>query len=752
MGTRLTRTQSQEQTIIINSKLIKIMKTTKKTKQAINYGLVVLMILFNSLGNPLAATAQMPTPPTKPSAPESPSAPEAPPAPKAPEAPSVSSKEPEPTPASTPKPKKDKVDQEAVVSENSSSQNPSSPSTNNSESQKSSDIATGDATANASATTIAGSNTNTSPVSDTLAPSIANSGNGEESVNTNSVAKSDNTQSVQVNKADVANGVALGTSTGKNNNSQNLGDSSTKTGNANTVATIITNANTNINGVTANEFNVVDDYTGDILLDPANACTGCGADGAAVLVNSNNGANSDNSNEMSNSTNSNNFASNDAVVGNEIILTAETGGNKANENTGGEVSIQTGDASVIANVASFLNNNILGKVVVNTVNIFGNLVGDIVASNSSSCSDCGQTQNLAMSNNDNGAMADTANSYDSSDNSLVYQQNNAVIDNQVDIKTATGNNDVSKNTGGESSVSTGDSNVSANVVNVANQNVAGDWWIVLVNQAGQWIGTIVGSPDSRMAGSQGTEFRVNDSAQVEVSNSNNGAYSTNTNQVNSDTSSNQVQTNQADLVNNIQINASTGGNEASKNTGGSSKIETGDVNVMVNLINFINNNIVGSGKVNITLVNVFGSWIGDFVPQGQTKQVKVPDMDQDTHENTQAIGGLVQERQIAAETQTSEQTETSKTQLTSSTQETGTQIGRQAVVTRQLQTRFLSYQNQVASTTTSSVDEENVLGIKEADQTQTSTKRQVRITWPAFVSSLLGVTYLALKSRGLLAA
>ncbi len=37
------------------------------------------------------------------------------------------------------------------------------------------------------------------------------------------------------------------------------------------------------------------------------------------------------------------------------------------------------------------------------------------------------------------------------------------------------------------------------------------------------------------------------------------------------------------------------------------------------MINFVNNNISGVGKLFVVLVNVFGSWTGDFVPPGVNK-------------------------------------------------------------------------------------------------------------------------------------
>jgi hypothetical protein len=151
--------------------------------------------------------------------------------------------------------------------------------------------------------------------------------------------------------------------------------------------------------------------------------------------------------------------------------------------------------------------------------------------------------------------------------------------------------------------------------------------LVIVNQAGKWIGKIVGSPDgANMAGSAGTEFEVDPitgevtAVGANTSNSGNGDNTTNTASNNTTNNSTTTQSNDAKIQNNLNLTANTGGNATNFNTGGNSNIKTGDVNVIANLVNFVNNNITGGGKLVVTVVNVFGSWIGDFVAPGQQKQ------------------------------------------------------------------------------------------------------------------------------------
>lgn len=164
---------------------------------------------------------------------------------------------------------------------------------------------------------------------------------------------------------------------------------------------------------------------------------------------------------------------------------------------------------------------------------------------------------------------------------------------------------------------------------------------MLVNNAGQWFGKIIGAdPGATYAGSSGTEFVLDDAGNViAITNDGNGAGSTNTTTADTSTTNTTTQTNTASLTNNISIDANTGGNDLKGNTGGSNTVTTGDANVILNVLNFVNNNFSG-GQVVFTLVNVFGSWIGNVItPSAQNQPTAPTSPEAVSGPDSPAIGG-----------------------------------------------------------------------------------------------------------------
>ena len=266
------------------------------------------------------------------------------------------------------------------------------------------------------------------------------------------------------------------------------------------------------------------------------------------------------------------------------------------------------------------------------VNIFGDLVGDIIFPEEL------LAYGVTAANIGNGADSTNTAIIDQTTNNTTVQTNTANIQNNLNLAATTGNNSTSKNTGGNSSIETGDASINAQVLNIANSNISGgSWWLVIVNEAGRWIGKLFGGDGGNYAGSQGTEFTVNEAGEITAVNSGNGAGSTNNANITQETNNTTVQTNTANITNNLDLSANTGGNSASRNTGGDSSIETGDASIIANLVNFVNNNITGGGKLFVTVINVFGSWVGDFLPPGFSKP-EVPEALAD--ESPDGVGGL----------------------------------------------------------------------------------------------------------------
>jgi len=594
--------------------------------------------LYGILGDVSASELEAPSAPSAPRAPsapdapdepKAPSAPEAPDAPEAPEAPEPPSAPSDPTPTPTPEINPDSNGSETGGNTRETSSSPSS--NTNDTGGVSKDGQTGDTTiktGDASNTGIIVTNANNNVLSNncpscgSASISAENSENGSNSTNSTSAKVVDNKTTNQTNAAIITNTLNQGTTTGGNSASKNVGNSSITTGDANTSGTVISAVNTNVDGVAVAEFNVVDDHIGDIVIDFAAGCIyGCGSDSVSS-INSGNGAGSSN-NANSTQTNSEaTFQNNDATLLTDMTLTSDSGRNEADKNTAGDSTITTGDANVSANVLNFANNNLSGEVYYATVNIYGNLVGDIILPEEALSGCCG-IDSATAANTGNGAnSSNNANTSNLISDSTV-QANTANIQNNINVEAETGENTTEKNTNGTSSVETGDANVLVQAVNIVNSNIksSATWWLVIINEGGRWIGRILGAPEGvNYAGSEGTEFIVDENGEVTAVNSGNGADSKNNTSASQSESTTTTQTNSATIVNNINLSANTGGNSASKNTGGDSKIVTGDATIIANIVNFVNNNIVAGGRLFVTVVNVFGSWIGDFVGPGYSKE------------------------------------------------------------------------------------------------------------------------------------
>ncbi len=135
----------------------------------------------------------------------------------------------------------------------------------------------------------------------------------------------------------------------------------------------------------------------------------------------------------------------------------------------------------------------------------------------------------------------------------VDNSNQANISNNINLSNNTGDNSTSDNTG-SGSVETGDVNSQTEVTNSDINSNAVD------------------------------ASNINTSSYIEASNSNTGSNSTNTATATSDTSVNVSAENNANITNDVTVDANTGNNNANRNTGDAT-IRTGDIDVYAQVTN-----------------------------------------------------------------------------------------------------------------------------------------------------------------------
>lgn len=568
---------------------------------------------------------------------------------------------------------------------------------------------------------------------------ISNNNNGSGS-NNDATVNSDNSNNTQItNDANLGNNLNLNSVTGSNEASKNVGDSEIITGDANVYATVINS--TNGTGLGLAEFNIIDNHNGDIILtlpDGAYLST-CGLCNPSDvnLQNTGNGADSqNNANANFNNTNTTTI-DNDSDVINNLYLNANSGDNAADKNVG-DSSIETGDANVAASLLNLLNTTLSGGVAF-VVNIFGDLVGDIIFPDTVSESASAQSQpQTSLSNVANGTESNNSTTLNSTNNNTTNINNNAGIFNNLIVDASTGDNLTSSNTGGNNSIESGDIEVNTEVLNVANVTSVGDGgeplWLILVNDMGTWTGKIIGSISGQNYAGNGFIFSTTPTGEITALNSENGAESTNNANINA-TNSNELNIkNNANLTNNLYIDANTGGNSASKNTGGNSEITTGDVNIAASIINFVNTVIIGRPLM-VGIINVFGSWTGNAVPPGYEPEA-----------SQGAIGGTDQQVTL---TNTSSSTNNSGS---SSSQSSNSILSGQLSTSGQSQ---VSGPIAIFSNNTNNSEEENnqeggsnqPLVFGESDDSNSTSARQLAMM--ATIPSLLGALLVLrkLKSR-----
>lgn len=249
-------------------------------------------------------------------------------------------------------------------------------------------------------------------------------------------------------------------------------DGSITTGDAYAAANVFNIANTNItdSNYLIVSFNNFGDYAGDIVLPSANIFNSLfSAQGAPLDTTVTTG--------------------NDATIDNTLDATAETGGN-----TGADGStLSTGDATTDTSVHNVVNTNLFGgSDLLLVLRVHGDWSGDVF----------GLPEGLAWTETDQGIVL-----YNTGDSNIggtsvsetsIAQNNTASILNDVSVFALTGENKV----GAGGTIETGNAYAAANVTNVANTNILGQNWALLIFDIfGDWSGNLAfGQPDLWVGG------------------------------------------------------------------------------------------------------------------------------------------------------------------------------------------------------------------------------------------------------------
>ncbi len=252
------------------------------------------------------------------------------------------------------------------------------------------------------------------------------SGNGSGSENEIEVERETETTVVQTNTAKIENKIEAEANTGGNEAEDNTGgDVTIDTGNATTTVAVSNQVNTNIADID---------------------CPTCPGDIDAKI--SGNGSDSENEIEIEHENETEIYQTNKADIENDIGAESETGDNEVEDNTGGTITVETGNAQTSIMVSNMANANVAKA---------GN----------------GNNQGTASAwILGNGSDSENEIELELEKSVLIVQENKADIENDIEAESETGDNEVEDNTGGDITVDTGDATTNVEVDNLVNFNWA----------------------------------------------------------------------------------------------------------------------------------------------------------------------------------------------------------------------------------------------------------------------------------------
>lgn len=407
-----------------------------------------------------------------------------------------------------------------------------------------------------------GSPTNNEPSTDTSAdsPAVDSTINGTGPSSNNQIDQNTDTNSNTAinNGTKITNGVNSDATSGNAGVTQNTKGGNAQTGNASADATIVNSVHSTVgnganSGVANFTIDLYGDVHGDIVIGPDTMGTN------TVSKNTN--------------INSNTNVNNSDSITNNVALNATSGDATVKGNTVAG-SAQSGDAKAVVNLLNLVNTVIAAnQSFVGTINIHGNLNGDILMSpefipqllGSNADSKVEQNYNMPLSTNIN---------------------DDQTIVNNVDLNATSGTATVKDNTSA-GTASTGDAQTSLQVLNLTGHEVvAENSVLVFVNVKGKWIGMILDAPGATAAAFGSGVIANNITA----------ASSTNVN-------------NKAAITNNINVTAVSGDANVESNTSGGDA-KTGNASASANIANISNSKFTLSGWFAVLYINIDGDWTG----------------------------------------------------------------------------------------------------------------------------------------------
>jgi hypothetical protein len=351
-------------------------------------------------------------------------------------------------------------------------------------------------------------------------------------------------------------------------------------GDALTMATIINmlQSSSNVLGDNVAMFsaNINGDVNGDFIFDPSATISNTGS-GSQNGINNNLQINVNNSNDTN------------AQINNDINLSAASGDATVQGNTNAG-DARSGNASAIVNLINLINSSVsAGQSFVGTININGNLNGDILLPpdfvNQLLAASGANSGNTAASNSSSNATLS---------NSLISD-----INNNVTSTATTGDAQTQGNTNAGGATSGQVSN-NLTILNLTGSNVIGkNNLLVFVNVLGTWVGMIVNAPAGSTAASLGGG----------ISSTGNGSTNSTTNATGLDA----TLTNNSNfgINNNVNIAAASGDATVRNNTNAGSAT-SGNANTGANILNMTGSNLNLSNWFGVLFINVLGNWTGSF--------------------------------------------------------------------------------------------------------------------------------------------